>query len=203
MTSRPSPGIYDKLLDQDLTELLARYPELQTLFGKLEAEEQPSRYAEFVSQVLRQALLEEPDPERRRVLCNRIINLLAGPAGATRKSHLENRKLVQNPKPVLLEITPPHYAGSGIPRPRTSMVESSLFTGSPREPQLVQELLEEMRSAADAAACQGLAFSTGVRVFHGLHRVGQHVPCRHDQWSGMEPQGDLPGPGPYPGKVFR
>ena len=27
------------------------------------------------------------------------------------------------------------------------MVESSLFTGSPREPQLVQELLEEMRSA--------------------------------------------------------
>ena len=32
-------------------------------------------------------------------------------------------------------------------RPRTSMVESSLFTESPREPRLVQELLEEMRSA--------------------------------------------------------
>jgi hypothetical protein len=47
------------------------------------AEEQPSRYAEFVSQVLRQALLEEPDPERRRVLCNRIIDLLfvSGSAG--------------------------------------------------------------------------------------------------------------------------
>ncbi|MDZ7665079.1 MAG: hypothetical protein U5K27_07085 [Desulfotignum sp.] len=40
------------------------------MFGKLEAEEQPSRYAEFVSQVLRQALLEEPDPERRRALCD-------------------------------------------------------------------------------------------------------------------------------------
>jgi hypothetical protein len=37
-------------------------------------------YAEFVSQVLKQALLEEPDPERRRILCNRIIDLLAGPA---------------------------------------------------------------------------------------------------------------------------
>ncbi len=147
MTSRPSPGIYDRLLDQDLTDLLARYPELRPLFGKLEAEEQPSRYAEFVSQVLRQALLEEPDPERRRVLCNRIIDLLSGPAGSSRKSHLENRKLVPDPQPVLLEITPPHYAGSGIPRPRTSMFESSLFTGSPREPQLVQELLEEMRSA--------------------------------------------------------
>jgi hypothetical protein len=197
MTSRPSPGIYDRLLDQDLTDLLAQYQKLRALFGKLEVEEQPSRYAEFVSQVLRQALLEEPDPECRRVLCNRIIDLLSGAAGISRKSHLENRKLVQNPKPVLLEITPPHYAGSGIPRPRTSMVESSLFTGSPREPQLVQELLEEMRSAADPAPCQGLAFPAGVRVFHGLHRVGQHVPCRHDQRAGMEPQGDLPGPGPW------
>ncbi len=118
MTLQPSPGIYDRLLDQDLTDLLARYPELRPLFGKLEAEEQPSRYAEFVSQVLRQALLEEPDPERRRVLCNRIIDLLAGPAGTPRKSHLENRKLIPDPKPVLLEITPPHYAGSGILRSR-------------------------------------------------------------------------------------
>jgi hypothetical protein len=96
-------------LDQDLVDLLARYPELRPLFGKLEPEEQPSRYAEFVSQVLRQALLEEPNPERRRVLCNRIIDLLAGPAGTSRKSHIENRKLVPDPKPVLLEITPPHY----------------------------------------------------------------------------------------------
>jgi len=147
LTSRPSPGIYDRLLDQHLKELLARYPELRPLFGKLETEEQPSRYAEFVSQVLKQALLEESDPERRRGLCNRIIDLLSEPAGTNRKSHLEHRKLIQNPEPLLLEITPHHYAGSGIPRPRTSMVESSLFTGSPREPQLVQELLEEMRSA--------------------------------------------------------
>lgn len=115
MTSRPSPGIYDRLLDQDLMDLLARYPELRALFGKLETEEQPSRYAEFVSQVLKQALLEESDP----------------------------------------------------------------------------------------AACQGLAFPAGVRVFNGLHRVGQHVPCRHDQRAGMEPQGDLPGFWAYPGKVFR
>jgi len=38
------------------------------------AEEQPSRYAEFVSQVLKQAFLEEPDPERRRWRCLRRTN---------------------------------------------------------------------------------------------------------------------------------
>ena len=147
MSSRPGPGIYDTLLDQTLADLLSRYPELRTVFGKLESEEQPARYAEFVSKVLKQALREESDPEKRLALCNRIIDQLAGPAGPARKIHLENRKLLPDLKPLLLEITPPHYARSGVPRPRTSMVESSLFTGSPMEPQLVHELLEEMRSA--------------------------------------------------------
>src|SRR6185369_9705387 len=36
---------------------------------------------------------------------------------------------------------------SGIPRPHTPLAESSLFTGSPQEPQLAHELHEEMRSA--------------------------------------------------------
>ena len=36
MTSRPSPGIYDRLLDQDLAELLARYPELRLLLSGFE-----------------------------------------------------------------------------------------------------------------------------------------------------------------------
>jgi hypothetical protein len=80
MTFRPSPGIYDRLLDQDLTELLVRYPELRPLFGKLEAEEQPSRYAEFVSQVLRQALLEEPDPEKTQQLHGAVCVFRTGQA---------------------------------------------------------------------------------------------------------------------------
>jgi HKD family nuclease len=63
------------------------------------------------------------------------------------RSHLEKHLLVSEQKPVLLEITPPHYGKSGIPRPYTSLAESSLFTGSPNEPQLAHELLEEMRSA--------------------------------------------------------
>jgi hypothetical protein len=54
MNLRPGPGIYDTLLDQTLADLLSRYPELRTVFEKLESEEQPARYAEFVSKVLKQ-----------------------------------------------------------------------------------------------------------------------------------------------------
>ena len=44
-------------------------------------------------------------------------------------------------------MTPPSYARPGIPRPYTSIAESSLFTGSPSDPQLVHELQAEMKSA--------------------------------------------------------
>lgn len=137
-------GIYDALLDRSLRDLLAGYPELRVVLGKIDVAEQPSRYAAFVARLVEQALRGEIDPANRLALCNRIIDLLAA---TTDTAHLQQHKLVAAQKSLLLEITPPHYGAPGIPRPQTPIVESSLFTGSPLEPQLVHELLEEMRSA--------------------------------------------------------
>ena len=137
-------GIYDALLDEYLRDLLAQYPELRTIFGKLDLEEQPARYASFVAKVLEQALREESDPEKRIALCNKILSQVAGEPG---RGHLEKHRLIPVQKPVLLEITPSNYGTSGIPRPQSSLTESSLFTGSPQEPQLAHELFEEMKSA--------------------------------------------------------
>jgi len=139
-----APGIYEALIDEYLRDALALRPELRTVFGKIDPEEQPAKYASFVSKVLEQALREESDPEKRLALCNHILGYVANESG---RGHLDKHRLVQNLKPILLEITPPHYGRSGIPRPHTSLTESSLFTGSPQEPQLGHELLEEMRSA--------------------------------------------------------
>jgi HKD family nuclease len=55
--------------------------------------------------------------------------------------------LIAVDKPLLLEITPPYCAQGGMPRPETALAESSLFTGSPADPQLVHELGREMGSA--------------------------------------------------------
>lgn len=138
------PGIYDSLIDEFLRESLEQHPELRTVFGKIDQEEQPIRYAAFVAKVLEQALREEVDPERRLTLCNQILSQVANDPG---KGHLGKHRLVSEQKPILLEITPPNYGRSGIPRPHTPLSESSLFTGSPQEPQLAHELHEEMRSA--------------------------------------------------------
>ncbi len=138
------PGIYEALLDEGLREALNRYPELRVVLSKIDPEEQPARYASFVAKVIEQALRQESDPDTRLALCNRLIDLIAGSDG---RDYLEKRRLVGGQKSVLLEITPPHFARQGIPRPQTPIVESSLFTGSPHDPQLVSELQEEMRSA--------------------------------------------------------
>ncbi len=137
-------GIYDSLLDQSLTDLLAGNPDLRAVLGRLDLEEQPARYAAFIARVVAQALRCQTRPEKRLALCNRIIDLLAD---AENMGHLNAHKLVAAQKALLLEITPPNYSSPGIPRPRTPIATSSLFTGSPSEPQLVHELLEEIRSA--------------------------------------------------------
>jgi superfamily II DNA or RNA helicase len=139
-----TPGIYEALVDEYFSDALALRPELRTVFGKIDPEEQPARYASFVSKVLEQALREEADSEKRLLLCNRILGQVAKEPG---RGHLEKHRLVSEQKPLLLEITPPNYGSSGIPRPHTPLAESSLFTGSPNEPQLAHELHKEMRSA--------------------------------------------------------
>ena len=137
-------GIYERLVDEFLHESLSRHPELRTVFSKIDAEEQPSRYAAFLAKVLEQALREESDPQERIDLCNRIITNITDKPN---KSHFNGKRLITKDQSLLMEVTPLNYNKSGIPRPYTSLSESSLFTGSPQEPQLAHELIEEMRSA--------------------------------------------------------
>ena len=62
MADVPAFGIYEELHHQRLEEILRRHPELRSVFGKLDPEEEPSRYTAFVARVLEQALREERDP---------------------------------------------------------------------------------------------------------------------------------------------
>ncbi len=143
MASLPQ-DIYEALLDEELQSILQRHPELRSVFGKLDPEEEPARYAAFLGRILEKALRLEDDPATRLRLCNEIVERIAG---TPTTQFLQGSRLVKVDKPLLLEITPPNYAQGGIQRPETALVESSLFTGSPADPQLVLELMREMRSA--------------------------------------------------------
>jgi len=139
-----SPGIYDAFLDEKLRDIVQRNPDLRVVLSRIDVEEQPSRLAAFLARIIANALRQETDGRKQLDLCNALIDSLAEDSG---RAYLQRHRLAFAEKQILSEITPPHYGKQGIPRPETSIVESSLFTGSPREPQLVHELQKEMRSA--------------------------------------------------------
>ncbi len=130
--------------DEELSQILKRHPELRSVLGKLDPEEEPARYAAFLARLVEKALQLENDPATRLRICNQIVEQIAD---SPTSAFLRRNRLLSANKPVLLEVTPPYYAAGAMPRPETSLLESSLFTGSPTDPQLVNELAREMRSA--------------------------------------------------------
>jgi hypothetical protein len=107
-------GIYEALLDEELSSILHRHPELRSVFGKLDPEEAPSRYAAFVAKLLEKALSLESDPLTRVRLCNDVLESISGLPSA---NFLTTRRLVPVEKQLLLEITPPSYAEGRVPLP--------------------------------------------------------------------------------------
>ncbi|SMP65457.1 Superfamily II DNA or RNA helicase [Desulfonatronum zhilinae] len=160
MTTQLAPGIYDALVDSHLRALLDSKPELRAVLGKLDPEEQPARYSDFLAKVIRQVLREDANQDRQREICNAILTHLMG----SLVSPIFPTQLIPGKKNVLLEITPPHLAASGIPRPHTPISESSLFTGSPRDPQLVHELQAEMQSADEVDILVSFIKWSGLRL---------------------------------------
>jgi superfamily II DNA or RNA helicase/HKD family nuclease len=164
-------GIYEALLDEDLSALLAQHPELRSVFAKIDPEEEPARYAAFLARVIEKALSLENDPVARLRLCNEIVDRIAGTPSA---EFLRTRRLVTMAKPLLLEITPPHYAACGVPRPETPLAKSTLFTGSPSDPQLVHELLQEMQSADSMDVLISFIKWSGLRLLmRGFEELSQ------------------------------
>src|SRR5919108_593121 len=70
-------GLYESILDEDLRDILKDRPELRAVFGKIEADEEPSRYAAFLAKVLERALHLEVNSAARVALCNAIVERLA------------------------------------------------------------------------------------------------------------------------------
>ena len=66
-------GLYEELLNERLQRALKAHPELRTIFGRLDPEEEPSRYAAFIARVLEQALSQTSDGAARLKACNEII----------------------------------------------------------------------------------------------------------------------------------
>ncbi len=136
-------GLYEQLLDIELADALAAQPELKTLLGKLDDEDAPHAYSQFVSRLLAHALRTRK-PEERLPLVNRLISLISATDGL---DYLQRKTLLAAREPLLLSVQSPIDPAPALSRPETPLTTSSLLTGARHDPQLEHELRQEMATA--------------------------------------------------------
>jgi superfamily II DNA or RNA helicase/HKD family nuclease len=140
MTDPLKPGLYERLLDEELQAQLAAQPELRAVLRQLDPEEAPAFLAQFIALVLQRAL-RQLRIEARLPLVNRLVELLSAQDGL---DYLRGRQLVAARDNVLTELS---RAPGDTLRPETPLHTSSLLTGQGSDPPLEHELRAEMASA--------------------------------------------------------
>jgi superfamily II DNA or RNA helicase len=166
-------GLYDRLLDEKLAQLISSHPELRVVLLKIDDESAPNHYAQFIAQLLQQAL-RQVDPEARLPLLNRLIELLSAQDGL---EYLQRSRLLSEEKSVLSEVT---RHTTSLHRPVTPLNYSALLTGQGGDPPLEHELRAEMASADRVDILVSFIKWSGLRLlipsFEQL--AERHIPVR-------------------------
>ena len=137
------PGLYERLVDLNLAEQLAKQSDLKSILGRLEDAESPEVYGQFVSHLVTQAL-RTSKPESRLILVNRLVGLISSIDGL---EYFSNRMLVEQSDELLLALqaSMPDGSFTSLPRPVTPLSFSSLLTGARYSRRLVQPKLRNRR----------------------------------------------------------
>ncbi|QEA37704.1 DUF3427 domain-containing protein [Pistricoccus aurantiacus] len=166
-------GLYERLLDEELAQHLAAHPELKPILRALDDETAPHVYAQFVGQLLVQAL-RISNVDQRIPLLNRLIELLAATDGL---EYLTRKRLLSVNKPVMTSIG----ADAGkLARPQTPLATSALLTGLGHDPPLEHELRAEMATADGVDILVSFIKWSGLRLLMPAfeHLAERGVPIR-------------------------
>ncbi|WP_419176894.1 DUF3427 domain-containing protein [Desulfosediminicola sp.] len=133
-------GIYEKLLDEELKELLDRNPDLKPVLRKIDDEESPQIYAQFLGNLVGKAL-QVTKKDKRTEIVNRLIELLSETDGL---DYILRHTLLRDDKNLLTEV---RNSERSLVRPVTPLSSSALLTGQGIDPPLEHELRAEMLTA--------------------------------------------------------
>lgn len=166
-------GIYERLLDTELSDALGSNPELISILRKIDDEAAPYTYSQFIAQLLQQAL-RSTKTEARIPLLNQIIELLAATDGL---EYIERNRLLSDSKNLLTEV---NHSKTALPRPQTPLSTSALLTGLGNDPALEHELRAEMATADRVDILVSFIKWSGLRLLiPSFERLAQrNIPIR-------------------------
>lgn len=145
-------GIYEKVISNDLAEAIAEASDLQPFTRAIAEAESPKVLSNYLASVVEKSLSSdslEGDLEKQVQLVNAVIGTIMEAAGeidvedpSIEKKAEQLLALVDKKNPIYL-----NDEKVGVPRPVTSLAQSSLFTGAVHEPSMVTEMKKEIASS--------------------------------------------------------
>ncbi|SFL73587.1 Helicase conserved C-terminal domain-containing protein [Gracilibacillus orientalis] len=169
------PGLYEKIVNKELKEALSMLEDDQYDISKenLDAEEASKKLASYITDVTRRALtmLREKTQKDKSLLyqikvCNKIIRYLSKTLDEETLASLQ----IQEEGEVLTSLYERFNTANSLHptdepiRPLTSLSETSLFTGSKSEPNMVNELKKEIVSSDKIQMLVSFIKWSGLRI---------------------------------------
>lgn len=144
-------GIYEQVINNDLAAAIAVEPGLRSFTRPIDKAEAPKVLSRYLASILEKELSSdkfEEDLDEQVRLVNEILNVI----GKTTGESIIDDLLVESTEQLLALVDTKNSIYSidekaGVPRPETSIAQSSLFTGAVHEPSMVTELKKEIASS--------------------------------------------------------
>ena len=148
------PGLYEQVINNALTSELQEIPEARKAIAPIDKAEASKVLAQYLADVVQKGLdnvLDNGGDLSAQVsLANKIVDLIQK---TTQEADFADLSVSQRAEQLLalLREQDPRLAtersAADLPRPETSIAQSSLFTGAIQEPQMYTELKKEILTA--------------------------------------------------------
>ena len=143
-------GLYEQVINEALSKEMDTSKQLYDC-REIDKTESPQILSKYLSEIIEKGLSHFPkdDTEKRLELTNKIVSVITE---ATDDKDFNNLRVNQKPEQLFAVANILNNAGAikqqlSMPRPETSLVSSSLFTGAGHEPQMMTEIKKEIASA--------------------------------------------------------
>ena len=170
-------GLYEQVVNNEIKRELASLSDAEKHIEKIDSAEAASVLTQYLSEVVRKGLdrIAGDDISAQLELVNKIVGLISH---ETSEEDIQNLTVSDDGEQLLALLSgadPMVRIGQkkakDLPRPETSIAQSSLFTGAIHEPQMFAELKKEIATSDRIDMLVSFVKWSGLRlIINDLHR---------------------------------